>query len=172
MVELAERQLRQLDTDTSHIACGPGCGTCCVVNVNILEPEALAITYYVTQNFSVEEQQALCKRLQELDRATRWLDDEERMMVRKPCAFLDAKQNCSIHPARPLLCRSVTSTDPVRCRDALAMIALGEAPQILSHLEQKQLFENAYLGLSQALEDHGLDKQCYRLADILCRSLH
>ena len=52
--------------------------------------------------------------------------EEERIMARQPCAFLDGSGSCSIYPVRPLLCRSITSTDADACREALSMLALGE----------------------------------------------
>lgn len=167
VVELAEESLAHDPTDSTPTACGPGCGTCCAINVEILEPEALAIAEYVQQTFSAAHRAKLSTDLATLHQETRWLDDEERMMVRKACAFLDPQQNCSIHPVRPLLCRSISSTDPGQCREAIAMLALGEPPQIICNLNQKQLFNTAYLGLATALEEYGCDHNSYRLAGLL-----
>lgn len=172
VVTLAEEDLQQRAIDPSHIACGPGCGSCCVVNVNILEPEALAIAAYVASHFPENERQRLQVRLEHLHRATRWLDDEERMMARKACAFLDTEQSCSIHPVRPLLCRSLSSTDPGQCHEAIAMLALGEAPQIVCSLAQRSLYHQAYLGFATALERWGADNRSHRLAGLLSQYLN
>jgi len=169
VVTHAEAELSRLEVDTSLIDCGPGCASCCVVNVNILEPEALAIVAFLEANLPASGRPPLRERLGKLHQQTCWLDDEERMMVRKPCAFLDGEKRCTIHPVRPLLCRSLTSTDARRCHEAVAMLALGESPQIVCNLEQKALFEQAYLGLAAALDAHGLDSSSYRLTGLLHR---
>jgi len=166
VIQLAENEL-PCKADTSYTACGPGCGTCCSINVSILEPEALGIADFISTNFTPADLEQLLLSLEILHRDTRWLDDEERMMVRRSCAFLDPQQNCSIHPVRPLMCRSITSTDPGRCRDAIAMLALGEPPQVICNLEQKQLFEAAYLGFASALQQNQCDDSSYRLAGLL-----
>jgi len=171
VVHLAENT-RPRGADTSHTACGPGCGTCCSVNVSILEPEALGITAFIEQSLSAENRTQIVSKLETLHLDTRWLDDEERMMVRKSCAFLDEQQNCSIHPVRPLKCRGLTSTDPAQCRDAIAMLALGEAPRIVCNLEQKQLFDAAYQGLATALGEYACDNKVYRLTGLLYHYLH
>jgi len=163
VVRQAEQAQATDHLDTDYVACAPGCGTCCAINVNILEPEALAITDYVEKYFLPADKTALRSRLETLHRETRWLDDEERMMIRKACAFLDEQQNCSVHPARPLLCRSLTSTDPVSCREAIGMLALGEPPRVICNLRHKKLYEDAYLGLADALKSFQLDAASYRL---------
>jgi hypothetical protein len=162
----AERDLARFGSSpgTSRVACGPGCGTCCVLNVAVLMPEAVAIAWFLQRRFSVEELDVLRDRLQELIRLTRWLDDEERLFLRKPCAFLDDCGSCLIHTVRPLLCRAITSTDPELCRDAIAMIPLDGAPCVEMDLFQKKLIETVYCELGGALEYLGLDHRPRRLS--------
>ena len=38
--------------EVSLVACGPGCGACCVLNVSVLFPEAVAITWFPKRRFS------------------------------------------------------------------------------------------------------------------------
>ncbi|BCR03901.1 zinc/iron-chelating domain-containing protein [Desulfuromonas versatilis] len=143
--------------EARHIACAEGCGTCCTVNVAVLIPEAIAICHYLTEARSSAELGALGRGLDELDRETRWLDDEERIVAQRPCAFLDARGACSIYPVRPLLCRSVTSTDAERCREAICGAVFGEQVPVLMNLFQKSLMESAFAGLARGLELAGLD---------------
>lgn len=150
--------------EASRVACGPGCGACCVLNVAVLMPEAVAITWFLQRRFPKEELDVLRTRLQELLRLTRWLDDEERLFLRKPCAFLDEQGSCMIHAVRPLLCRAITSTDPELCRDAIAMVPLTGAPIVEMDLFQKKLIETVYCELSGALEDLGFDHRPRRLS--------
>jgi len=161
-----ERDLARLgdSTERSLVACGPGCGACCVLNVAVLFPEAIAIAWFLKRYFSDQQLDSLRARLQDLLTRTRWLDDEERLFVRVPCAFLDAQGSCMIHAVRPLLCRSITSTDPEACYDAVAMAPLDGAPCVEMNLFQKQFIDTVYTELAGALEDLGLDHRPRRLS--------
>ncbi len=154
-------------SELSRIACSPGCGACCVLNVAVLFPEAVAITWFLQRRLSGEELENLRIRLQELVRRTRWLDDEERLFLREPCAFLDKQGNCTIHVVRPLMCRAITSTDPEACRDAIAMIPLNGAPSVEMDLFQKNMVDTVYCELGKALEDLGLDHRPRRLSSAI-----
>lgn len=149
--------------EKSHIACAAGCGVCCMVNVAVLFPEAVAIVEYLRQALEPQSLACLVGRIGSLYRKIQWLDDEERIFLRRPCAFLDDAGCCSIYPVRPLLCRSVTSTDPKRCRQAIAMQPLGESEPILMNLFQKALMEAAYRGMGLALEEAGMDSHGVKL---------
>jgi len=161
-----ERDLSRFaeSAERSLVACGPGCGACCVLNVSVLFPEAVAIAWFLKRRFSDEQLESLRDRLQNLLTRTRWLDDEERLFVRAQCAFLDQRGSCMIHAVRPLLCRSITSTDPQSCYDAIAMAPLVGAPSVEMNLFQKQLVDTVYTALAGALEDLGLDHRPRRLS--------
>ena len=149
----------------SLVACGPGCGHCCVVNVAVFEPEAHAIARHLRTTQSLEVIDDLRLRLAELVRASRWLDDEERLMLRRPCAFLDAAGSCSIHPVRPLLCRKVTSIDPEDCREAVARHAFGETVPVTADLFHQQVFEEAFIAFGRALDHLGRNARSIRLSE-------
>ena len=68
--------------DCSMVACGPGCGSCCVLNVEVLLPEAITISWYLQRSLTQTELSELNVRLEDLHVKTRWLDDEERLFVR------------------------------------------------------------------------------------------
>lgn len=152
-----------------RVACRPGCSSCCILNVSVLFPEAIAITWFLRRRLDAEARVTLLERLTELYHRTGWLDDEERACVREPCAFLDADGCCLIHKVRPLLCRSITSTDPVSCKDGLAMVALEGMPVIDMNLFQKNLMDAAFRGLAEALGDLGLDDRSWRLTTAVRR---
>lgn len=147
------------DTFLGEVACGPGCGSCCVVNVAVLRPEAESIVAELRTRLTTDELAALRRRVNELHRRVAGLTDDERPLLYAACVFLDSARNCSIHPVRPLMCRSVTSTDPQACRDAIALKAFGENPTILSNLFQSALFEHGFIALARALERAGLDSR-------------
>jgi len=161
-----ERDLSRFgdSAERSQVACGPGCGTCCVLNVAVLFPEAITITWFLKRRFSDQQLDSLRSSLQDILVRTRWLDDEERLFVRVPCAFLDVRGSCMIHSVRPLLCRSITSTDPEVCHDAVVMAPLGGPPCVEMNLFQKQFIDTVYTELAGALEDLGLDHRPRRLS--------
>ena len=141
ITERAEASLARLlpETERQQQDCGPGCGSCCVVNVSVLFPEGVVIADRVSRQWSREERNALLVRLDDLYQATRWLDDDERIILRRPCAFLDGGQKCLIHPFRPLLCRAISSVDRESCREAVAGVCFGENRPIQMNLWQKDL---------------------------------
>ncbi len=152
--------------DRSLIDCAPGCSSCCVVNVSTLFPEGLAIVAYLKEQ---GEQQVVqtAERLERLWREVRGLDDEDRLFLRRSCAFLDEDGCCSIYPVRPLLCRSVTSTDANSCREALAGKVLGEETSVLMHQFQNDLYETLFTGVGAGLEASGLDGRSFQLTGLI-----
>ncbi len=165
LVTSLERDLLRFgDADQQgHIACGPGCGACCVLNVSVLFPEAISIAWYVRRHLSAKAIEELKDRLYRLLVKTRWLDDEERLFLREPCAFLDRNGYCMIHVVRPLLCRSITSTNAEKCHDAIALAALDEAPAVEMNLFYKNLADVVYRAMAEALQELGLDHRPRRL---------
>jgi len=162
----AEGFLRNDSADRSLIDCGPGCGSCCVVNVSTLLPEGIAIARFL-RRLDDEQRRLISETLDLLWREIRGLDDEERMLMRRPCAFLDAQGCCSIYPVRPLLCRSISSTDARSCRDALAGKIFGEDRPVLMHQFQQQLYQSLFTGYAAGLEAGGLDGRGFQLTGLI-----
>ena len=155
--------------DRRRVACFAGCGTCCMVNVSVLMPEAVNIVAYLRCNRSKEELRRLYDEMEIFVAAISDLDEEERIAMRRSCIFLDAVGRCTIYPVRPLLCRSITSTDAQVCRDSLTMQALGEEIPIMMNLFQKNLFDIAYQAVAKALTRRGLDAHGYEMTAAVMR---
>ncbi len=152
-----------------RVACRPGCQTCCILNVSVLFPEAVAIYRFLKKRLKDSELQLVRERIREVHVRTHWLTDDERIEIHEPCAFLDEHGRCLIHPARPLLCRSVTSLEPDLCVEVVTAPPFSEAVTIPMNLFQKNLMDAAYVGFSSALEALGLDGRAWRLATAVNR---
>lgn len=154
---LAERELSVITSgEGTCLACGPGCSFCCVVNVSVLVPEAVAIARYL-RTLPDDFLNSLYERIRRQAEKVRWVDDQERPRLRLPCAFLDERGWCLIHPVRPLLCRSVSSDDSEACK---AISNSGEA-EVVMNLPQKIVYSLLFTGLAGLLQQYGMD----------CRSL-
>ncbi|BEH11277.1 YkgJ family cysteine cluster protein [Geobacter sulfurreducens subsp. ethanolicus] len=155
-----------------RIACGPGCMTCCTVNVSVLVPEAWTITAWLRQRLDAGEVDRLAERLVAAARAIRWLDDADRIRGGVTCPFLDERGWCSIHPVRPLMCRALTSADPAQCRRALESRTSDEEVLLECNLLQKYFMEQAYRSLAAVLERRGIDSAGRELVGTVARFLN
>ncbi len=163
----AEEVLKQhQDSDRSLIACGAGCQDCCVVNVSITLLEGIAIAQFLRSLDSVNFK-SISTRLDLLWRDVRGLDDDERMVLRRQCAFLDERGYCLIYPVRPLFCRSVTSTDVEHCRAAVSGQVFGEVQPVMMHQFQLQLYKTLFSGVADGLERAGLDGRSFQLCGLV-----
>ncbi len=166
LTQTAATQIAACPSDRSHIDCGPGCSSCCVVNVSTLMPEGIAISHHLRQQLE-EQSAAAAARLDALWCAVRGLDDEDRLFLNRSCAFLDDRGCCGIYPQRPLLCRSVSSTSAQRCRDALAGKLMGEETSVLMHQFQQTVYEALFTGVAAGLEEKGLDGRSFQLTGLV-----
>ncbi len=149
-----------------HLDCKAGCGDCCIVNVSVLWPEAVAISTYL-EHLSETDLAVLGERLDTAWTRIRGVEDEDRVCMRQPCVFLDERGRCAIYPSRPLLCRSVTSTDSGACRDSFHAYLHNEQRTVEMNLFQKELYNAAYLGLSRGLEEQDLDGRGFELTGLV-----
>ncbi|MEA3362011.1 MAG: YkgJ family cysteine cluster protein [Thermodesulfobacteriota bacterium] len=157
---------QQEDGDRSLLACGAGCQDCCVVNVSITLLEGVSILQFLHQLNSADLARIIA-RLDKLWCDVRGLDDDERMMLRRKCAFLDDQGCCVIYPVRPLFCRSISSTDVELCRGAITGQVFGELQPVMMHQFQLQLYKTIFLGVADGLAQAGLDGRSYQLCGLI-----
>ncbi|ACL66379.1 protein of unknown function UPF0153 [Anaeromyxobacter dehalogenans 2CP-1] len=144
-------------------ACGPGCSSCCVLNVGTLAVEGAVAAARLRAGLEPGAAAALGARLLAFHDRVRWLEDRERIAARVACPLLDGAGRCAIHPARPLACRSVSAVDRGDCRAALALAAGegddddGRAPVVRMDVAQRALYLEALDALAGALARRGLD---------------
>jgi Fe-S-cluster containining protein len=145
-------------------ACGPGCATCCMLNVGTLPVEGAAVAAFLRRTLGPEGAERKARALLDFHDRVRWLDDGERIRERLACPFLDASRSCSIHPVRPLACRSISSADPADCRRAMEERGDDDGDAtVRMDLLQLAVHEAALGALSVALSARGLDA---RLRDV------
>jgi hypothetical protein len=96
-------------------ACGPGCASCCHVNVDASLGEIVLAAEWVAEHLDEPARADLARRLELHAAQVGPLSDEERWSRRIPCALLTAEGHCSIHEARPLRCRAFVSHDRSLC---------------------------------------------------------
>ena len=152
--------------DRGLIACHAGCQDCCIVNVSITLLEGIAISRFVQQWDQVQQREMKAK-LDSLWGVIRGLEDDERVMVRKKCAFLDAAGCCTIYPVRPLFCRGVTSIDVEECRMAIADQAFGKTTEVMMHQFQLDLYTIAFGAIASGLEQSERDGRSFQLCGLI-----
>lgn len=163
----AENLIQQhKEGDRNLIACAPGCQSCCVVNVSITLLEGISIARFLRQ-LEPSALAAVTSTLDKLWRDVRGLEDDERILARRQCAFLDDRGWCLIYPVRPLFCRSVTSTDVETCRAAVSGQVFGELQPVMMHQFQLQLYKTLFSGVAEGLAQAGLDGRSFQLSGLV-----
>ncbi len=158
--------LQQQEGDRSLIACGPGCQFCCVVNVSITLLEGISIARFLRQQDAADLSK-ISSKLDQLWCDVRGLDEEERLMSRRKCAFLDDRGCCFIYPVRPLFCRSISSTDVELCRAAVVGQVSGELQPVMMHQFQLQLYKTLFIGVADGLAQAGLEGRSFQLSGLV-----
>ncbi|MCY1539173.1 hypothetical protein D9M68_747460 [compost metagenome] len=104
--------------------------------------------------------------MRETDAATRGLGEEQRVALRRRCAFIE-QGVCLIHRVRPLACRGHASHDRRACADAAAG-RVDEVPFSGPHRVVRVLVQSA---LQAALRQQGLAWGAYELNHALVLAL-
>lgn len=180
--EVCGSLLAELELDPP-LACKRGCIHCCHNQVSLTAPEALFLGFHLLETRSPQQLQELELRALALVERMRGKSRQEIGMERHlyPCLFLE-QGNCSIYPARPLVCRGWNSVSEAMCLesnqsgDALAPIEnhaivrlLAESIQLgLLHGSSALGLEAGYLLLARAtvlLLEGGLEKNVLSCTD-------
>lgn len=154
---VGEELLRLRAADAPPAACGPGCASCCRVNVGTLALEGAVAAAFLRRATSPRAVLRRAAALHAFHERVRWLEDRERVAEGLACPLLDAERRCAIHPARPLACRSVSSLDAAECRAALQGGEDDGPALVRMDLVQRALHDEARAALAAALADRRLD---------------
>ena len=152
--------------DRSLIACHAGCQDCCIVNVSVTLLEGIAIIRFL-QQWDEKRREEISAKIDSLWQVIRGLEDDERMVVRKKCAFLDDSGCCTIYPVRPLFCRGVTSIDAAVCRSVIADQVFGETSEVTMYQFQLDLYNVAFDAVSSGLDRSDLDGRSFQMSGLV-----
>lgn len=150
------------------IACRKGCPSCCTLRVTALAPEVFMVAAYLRATAPALRGHGidLIGRLRDTDAATRGLGEEQRVALRRRCAFIE-QGVCLIHRVRPLACRGHASHDRRACADAAAG-RVDEVPFSGPHRVVRVLVQSA---LQAALRQQGLAWGAHELNHALVLAL-
>lgn len=143
------------------VACHGGCASCCTIRVAATAPEILNVARQI-RAFPHKLSSELTRRIVAADRATRTLDQQQRMASNLVCPLIE-DDHCVAYAVRPLACRGHASYNEEVCRDALKGGA-SEVPVSALHLTVRSLVQNA---MQSALRDAGLAWGSYELNQAL-----
>lgn len=134
--------------------CGPGCGNCCTLTVNVTLPEAMAIAGSLDDalraRLAATAARVITHAAQCPD-ARAFLTGYRQAVG--PCPFLDAANHCMIYERRPLACRALLSTrPPAWCGVNLAELPGIERDAFLASLDREIVaFPTHYAAAPQEL---------------------
>jgi len=112
--------LEKLAAPEKPLACRKGCDHCCHLTVLADAATVIRIADYVHETFDPAQRTLLDMRLIAYEDRAEKMTQAERSRTRIACPLL-VDGSCSVHPVRPLICRSFNSYDAESCRTHLAV---------------------------------------------------
>lgn len=148
-------QVIAANPDPVRHACKRGCGWCCHQPVFLTAPEAVVVIAHLRATRTNEQlaglRAELAARLAE--RRTQ-IEDRRLLTAGTPCIFLDEDNACTIHDARPLICRGFLSSSAEACAERYIDPATAPPPPIDVHAYTAT--RGVLHGLSAALTGAGM----------------
>jgi Fe-S-cluster containining protein len=147
-----------------EVQCCKGCFWCCHQTVAVTIPEVLRIAQYILNTLSEEQIKELKDLLKWTIQQIQGLRGIERYKKKIPCPLL-VNGACSVHEARPLVCRAFTSVDLQKCIEMYNDASLNKT--IPLYRPQRDIALWIEKGLIQGFEEIGLDMKKYELTTSL-----
>ncbi len=97
------------------LACKKGCDHCCHVTVMVDAATVLRIADFIRETFGRAERTLLDMRMILYEDKVEKMTQSERSRAQLPCPLL-VDGACTVHPVRPLVCRSFNSYDAEVCK--------------------------------------------------------
>jgi hypothetical protein len=140
-------------------ACAKGCSHCCHMWVSLRAPEV----FFVKSAIPDSERQEVRAAVDAAHAQTGPLSYDERMRLVLPCPLL-RDDACRLYSARPLVCRTASSTDAGVCERAYRLLSDEEIPQPLVFINQRVSYSIALAG---ALKHAGYPTVAFELNSAL-----
>lgn len=147
--------LAEMDLDPP-LACRRGCSFCCCNQISLTPPEAILLGLHLLETHRGPALERVEARVRTTLERIHGKSRAEIGLIRHllPCPFLEDGA-CSVHPARPLVCRGWNAVDAEQCRRANDL--QDPWTMIENHALPRVLAEAIQLGLLQASRAHGLE---------------
>jgi len=121
VMDFVQKTIEQLEVSgqSPAVSCGSGCSFCCHSLIRVIPAEALLIDAFIRSNFINKDVRVLKKTIREYRILIHGKNLKNRVAIKDktPCIFLK-KNNCSIYPVRPFICRAWNSLDKSVCQSA------------------------------------------------------
>jgi Fe-S-cluster containining protein len=141
------------------LACKAGCGWCCHQIVGVTPAELALVTETVAALPDPDRERVRALAEQAATRGA-GLDQRQWWAAHIRCPLLNDAGMCAIHTGRPLPCRAYNSADDQACRRSWE----GEDVRAPVLAAQHGIYGHAQAGLSQALQEAGVNPGLYALA--------
>lgn len=166
LVRLAEElraEYEEVEPPASPIHCRAGCSHCCHMRIHATAPEVILLAQFIRKTFSEAQFRDLRLYLEEADKITGGMSDEEHGKAGVACPLL-VDHHCSAYEARPLECRGYVSMSVDACREASRNYDAWNVPL---YYPQYSIFKNVQIGLLAALVGAGYDIELLELTGAL-----
>jgi len=165
---LADHLTRRFEAEAElprPVACQSGCDSCCYNQVELTPPEALLICHHIAEHFSEAEKELLLAHADRILEILKAMGPKESAVRRReiPCPLL-LNKNCSVYPARPLVCRAMHGLDRERCETELRRGSLAGS-QYYAHRHEIAVSVSA--GLQEGCKAAGLQSRTLNLTRAL-----
>lgn len=165
----ASERMNAIDSESpycSQWACRSGCSACCHQSIPVTAVEALSLADHLRQELSAEELSVVLPRLRENTEKYRSLSPRKLGSARIRCAFLDARESCSVYAARPLRCQGYHSLSATKCES----VYNGQDDEFVPVDPHTTVsMRGVQAGLSGAIQRSGRDGGYYELhSAVLC----
>lgn len=132
------------------LACKSGCIHCCYNQVALTEPEALFLGFHLLETREPRQLREIETRVRTMVDTLKGKSWQDIGMARHmlPCVFME-HGNCSVYPARPLVCRGWNSVNVDMCvlsnqsEDAMTLIEHHPLLRLLAESVQTGLLQGA-----------------------------
>jgi Fe-S-cluster containining protein len=158
----AEQTVQDVLESGTPVACSAGCTACCYQSVEATIPEAILIALRLADPEDPRRERVLAAA-----ETFKGLSARERRRTGRPCPLLQ-NDRCSVYDDRPLMCRSVLSSNAEGCRASLLSALAGREELPNDYFIAAQYFIRGDVAALQGIcKDLGLQHEVFDLVQML-----